>query len=92
MNNKLAKIIKNPWVDLIVGIALMLTSGWEVYESFETAELGAHHGMLLFSIAQILKVIPDVVEGVRAVNEGIDEVKERGDLEDLNGEDEDVEA
>ena len=37
-------------------------------------DVGAHHGVLVFAIVQVLKVFPDLLEGTRSLHEGLDDV------------------
>lgn len=64
-------LLKHPWTTLIVGLILIGTSGWEVYEAFheetEQMKIGGHHGVLIYGIFQSLKAIPEIFEGAEQV-------------------------
>ena len=66
------RLLASPWLNFLVGLVLVLSSGWETVEAFseESNTLGAHHGVLLFSVVQVLKVLPDLMEALRSVDEG----------------------
>ncbi|RDE22618.1 hypothetical protein DV711_08505 [Motiliproteus coralliicola] len=65
----LNKIIENPYLNLISGLILLITSGYEVSLSFKDPSLGAHHGIFIFSIFQIMKTIPDIMHGLKNIQE-----------------------
>ncbi len=74
MHDKFLRLISSPWLTLVGGLALLVTSLWETIESLSDASVGAHHGVLLFSIVQVLKVLPDLLDGIRDAHEGLAEV------------------
>ena len=55
-------IASSRYVRLIVALILVITAGNEVYHSF--ADIGAHHGLLVFGIFQILQALADIFEAV----------------------------
>ncbi|WP_216595972.1 hypothetical protein [Catenovulum maritimum] len=63
---------------MFVALALVITSGYEVYESFEEANIGAHHGVFVFALFQMLKCIAVIGESVLAVDEAISASKSEG--------------
>lgn len=65
----LEKIISHPYVNLFCGIILFVSSSYEVYDNYEEMSLGAHHGVLIFSIVYILQAIPDFIEALRRIDE-----------------------
>ena len=56
-------VIDNRWVKMSVALTLFLTAGAEVWNGIEELEVGAHHGVLVFSILNIVKTLPDFFEG-----------------------------
>ena len=58
--NLLKKIAENPYLNLISGFILLLTSGKEI---LETLDIGAHHGVAFFGMVQIIKCLPDILHG-----------------------------
>ena len=58
----LDSISSSKYLRLIVALILVITSGNEVYHSFE--DIGAHHGLLVFGIFQILQALADIFEAV----------------------------
>jgi hypothetical protein len=85
-SKRLKAISKNPYLNILVGIVILVGAGQEVVESFEkdlqSFSLGTQHGLLLLAIAQILKALPDLVdvaEKVEVIDEGLElaEVEEK---------------
>ena len=60
--------IKSPFINLFCGLILFLTSGYETWISIDEFIVGAHHGILIFSIIQILKAIPDILQSFKEIN------------------------
>ena len=66
----LAKIAGSPIVALLSGLILIYTSGSEIFDSMDDAmKIGAHHGVFLLGILQLLKSLPEIVEGTRKLSE-----------------------
>ncbi len=63
----LRKIIHSPYLSLLVGLVLLTTAGYEIWHSYEDAKVGAHHGMLFYSLVHIAKSIPDMKAGIKEV-------------------------
>lgn len=69
----LARFVKNPYVNLLMGIVLMVTSGSEVWESLEEGaanHLGAHHGVFIFGLLHLLRQLPEFFEATEYMSEG----------------------
>ena len=57
----------------MVGILLLYSGIYETVEVFRDSEdvkVGAHHGVILFSILHILKTVPDFFEGLEYIEKG----------------------
>ena len=84
-SKRLKAFAQNPYLNILVGIVILVGAGQEVYESFEkdlhSFSLGTRHGLLLLAIAQILKTLPDLVEVAAKVGE-IDESLELAEVEE----------
>lgn len=63
MFRKLAKMLENAWVHLVSGVILLVSAGMETISTLEEGAIGAHHGVTIFAVLQILRYIPDVVHG-----------------------------
>ena len=63
MKSTLKSVIENRWIKIIVALALFFSAGAEVFDSLEELDVGAHHGVLLYSILNIFKTLPDFFEG-----------------------------
>jgi len=64
----LNRFVKNPFVNLLSGFILLFSSGYEVWSTIEEFTVGAHHGVLLFSIVHILKSLPEILQGTKEIN------------------------
>jgi len=51
------------------GLILLLTAGYETFETLDEFHLAAHHGILVFSLIQIIKTIPEFMHGLKEVEE-----------------------
>ena len=65
----LEKIARNPYLSLVAGTVLLLTSGWEIVQSLGTLEVGAHHGVAFYGLLQMLRSIPEIAEGSKDIVE-----------------------
>ncbi len=68
----LKKIVHSPYLNLFSGVILLLTSGWETWNSLDEFSLAAHHGVLVFSLVQILRTIPEIFHGLKEIHESIE--------------------
>ena len=70
------KFVNNPYVNFLTGLALLYTSGLEVFDSLdEDFKMGAHHGVLIFGILQVLRSLPEFVEGSKKMKESKSKLK-----------------
>ncbi len=73
---QLKAVVQHPTTQLVTGFILLISGGTEVVFDFIDAEhkfrLGAHHGVALFGLIQMLGSLPDVVEGLDRSFEVID--------------------
>jgi hypothetical protein len=64
----LKAFVKHPGTQLVTGLVLLISGGWEIVLDFMSAEhsfrLGVHHGVALFGLIQILGSLPELVEGL----------------------------
>lgn len=62
------RVVDHPWTNLAVAAALIGTSlsemGESVLEPIMSGDIQAHHGVFVFGIAQLLKSIPEIVDGL----------------------------
>jgi hypothetical protein len=69
-------LLTSPYLDFVSGVILLLSGvaeSWQDYQEVGSLQFGIHHGVILFSLAQILKSLPDIFEGF----EYISHVRER---------------
>lgn len=80
--NHLRKITHSPYLLLMSGIVLFISSGYEIWKDFSEASngihLGVHHGIFILSLIQILQAVPDIIEGFNQLNEAKSENKKVG--------------
>jgi len=72
----LKKVVHSPYLNLFSGLVLLLTAGWETWHRLGEFSLAAHHGVLVFSIIQLLKVIPELLHGLQEVHESVEPCQE----------------
>ncbi len=61
------------------GILLLLTSGWEIVEGLgEEFSPGAHHGLAVFGLVQVIAAMPHCLHGVKQMHESHTQVKDHG--------------
>ena len=63
----LLKIINSQYLKFFVFAVMIITSINEVMEA--VTEIGAQHGVLIFAVFQMLKVVSDFYEAVMVVEE-----------------------
>ena len=65
---RLRKFVENPYVNIFVGLIFLLSGLYEawatLYEDIIGANVGAHHGAIIFGLFHVLKHIPDIFEGL----------------------------
>ncbi|PRQ02385.1 hypothetical protein ENSA5_23120 [Enhygromyxa salina] len=66
------RISTSPYMNLFAGLALLVTSGAETVTSFEEG-IGVHHGVLVYALVQVVKVFPELFEGLEGIHEGLEE-------------------
>lgn len=73
---RIKKFVKRPTVQLLSGVVLMVSSASQIMDDVKAdraLHLGAHHGVLLMGLIQILSVLPDFVEALERWLRGWDE-------------------
>ena len=73
----LRKITQSPYLNLLSGLVLLVTSAYEIAVTVDGAVIGARHGILVFSLIQILKTLPEVMHGLSEIQEA-DELMQEG--------------
>src|SRR4029453_15216930 len=65
---RLKAFAKHPATQLITGLILLISGGYEIVLDFMNAEhslrLGVHHGVAVFGLIQVLGSLPELVEGL----------------------------
>jgi len=76
LNSGLKRIVKNPYINIAVGILFLYSGIHETVCELREVEgfrIGAHHGVILFAILQIMKTVPDFFEGLEYIEEAGEE-------------------
>lgn len=72
----LKTITHSPYLNLLSGLILLMTAGYETLETLDHFQLGSHHGVLMFSVIQIVKTVPEFMHGLKEVEESEDVAKQ----------------
>ena len=70
MIKRIKKITENPYLNIGVGIIFLwsgISETMSELKELEEIKMGAHHGVIIFSIMHILKTLPDIFEGLEYV-------------------------
>ena len=77
----LKAFIKHPATQLVTGLVLLISGGWEIALDFMSAEhsfrLGVHHGVALFGLIQVLGSLPELVEGLDRAFRAVERRREK---------------
>ena len=65
----LEKIINSPHVNLVSGLILLYTSGYQTWTTLDDQTVGAHHGILVFSLITLAKSIIGIMKGMKQVGD-----------------------
>ena len=63
----LRKIAESPYLNLLSGLILITTAGYETFNTLDEFHLGAHHGVLVLGIIQVFQTIPNLMHGIKDV-------------------------
>ena len=75
----LRTITQSPYLNLLSGLILLATSIFEILNTVDNAHFGVRHGILIFSIIQIAKVIPEIMHGLTELQEANQLLKVKSD-------------
>jgi hypothetical protein len=71
---------QHPATQLITGLVLLVSGGWEVVQDFLDAErrfqFGVHHGVALFGLIQMVGSLPELIEGLNSSFEAVEKRRE----------------
>lgn len=65
----LREITESPYLNLLSGLILLITSAYEIMVTMNGTMFGIRHGILVFSVIQIVKAIPDIMHGLTEIEE-----------------------
>lgn len=64
------RIAQSPLLTMCAGVILLITAGWEIIDGLEEEfSPGAHHGLAVFGIVQIVAALPHCLHGVKQMHE-----------------------
>ena len=66
MLGPLKRFTESVYVNFVSGMVLLTTSGVEILESLEEG-VGAHHGVAIFALVNIIRIFPEIVHGSEQV-------------------------
>lgn len=75
----LKQITQSPYLNLFSGLILLATAGYETISTLDESSLGVHHGILIFSVIQIIKVFPEIMHGLTEIQEAGGLLEEKHD-------------
>ncbi len=61
---RIHKLTESPYTAFLIGVILLVSSGLEIYQSLESLTIGAHHGVFVWAVAQILSASAHIIEGL----------------------------
>lgn len=77
---RLKGFLESPYVNLVIGLALLLASlaeAWQTLgEDLKNFRLGVHHGVGLFGLSFVLKSLVEVAERLIEASEATEDVEE----------------
>lgn len=66
----LRRITQSPYLNLLCGIILIWTAGYEILERLGEPGIRTHHGVAIFGLVQIVKSLPEIMHGLKECREG----------------------
>jgi len=67
--NKLHNFLEHPMVEIAIAVILIASSlaeGWETFsKDLSEFDVGAHHGVLIFGFAMLLRAIVDALDATK---------------------------
>ncbi len=73
----LRQITQSPYLNLLSGTILLFAALYEIVVSVDEAAFGVRHGILIFSIIQIVKTIPEIMHGLTEIQDADDVMGEK---------------
>jgi uncharacterized membrane protein HdeD (DUF308 family) len=69
-----ARIARNPYINLFIGLVMLTSGASEIIEEFEQMSEGfrlrAHHGVFAYGMLSFLKALADIAESADYVDKG----------------------
>ena len=77
MLKAIENFVRNPWVELMLGIIIFSTgfmeAGDDMLADITSGELGAHHGVMLLGLAHAIKEVPVLLAGFALISRASDD-------------------
>lgn len=75
------KIVRNPYIDFVVGAILMVAGLMEVFETLpediSNWKFGAHHAVILLGFVTLLRSIVDIFAGVEFLDKTAEAIQKK---------------
>jgi hypothetical protein len=68
----LKRLVSSPYLNLLVALVLLysgLSEAWHDFQEIGEYRFGVHHGIVLYSLLQIAKVLPELFDGMAHLTE-----------------------
>ena len=70
---KIETVAHNPYLNVVVGILLLVTglaeAGETIADDLNNLDFGAHHGVMIFGLIHAFKSLPAIVLGIEMAHE-----------------------
>jgi hypothetical protein len=60
----LTTIVKNPWLNLVIGLVVFSTGASDAIEELDELALGSHHGVMLVGLIHLFEAAERLLEGL----------------------------
>jgi hypothetical protein len=77
MLKAIENFVRNPWVELLLGIVIcstgLMEAGDDMFADITSGNLGAHHGVMLLGLAHAIKEVPVLLAGFALMSRASDD-------------------
>lgn len=60
----LSAIVKNPWLNLVIGLVVFSSGASDAIEELDQLALGSHHGVMLVGLIHLFDAAERLLEGL----------------------------
>lgn len=68
---------RSPYLGLVTGIVLLVAAASEIVDTLDEPRLGAHHGVFVFALGQLLRSLAELQDAARGIADAHDTLDER---------------